>query len=77
VNSLAFTPEGKTLASGGLDRTVKLWDVRTGKEKATLRGHQEDVTSVAISPDGNTLASADHAGTIKLWDISSLTKAAR
>src|SRR5438105_11784011 len=52
VLSMAYSPDGKTLASGSEDKTIKLWDVQSGKELATLRGHTERVLSVAYSPDG-------------------------
>lgn len=58
VKSVAFSPDSKTLASGSWDRSIKLWDPTTGKEKATLYGHAKDVFSVAWRPDGKTLASA-------------------
>src|SRR5690349_12945796 len=57
VASVAYSPDGKTLASGSQDKTIKLWDVATGKEQATLKGHTSAVMSVAYSPDGKTLAS--------------------
>ena len=69
VNSVSFSPDGKTLASGSEDKTIKLWDVQTGKEITTLQGHDYWVTSVSFSPDGKTLASGSIDGTIKLWDV--------
>jgi hypothetical protein len=71
VRSVAYSPDGKTLASGSEDKTIKLWDVTTGKERATLTGHMGGVRSVAFSPDGKTLASgAGDPGEIKLWDVA-------
>jgi WD40 repeat protein len=67
---LAFSPDGKLLASGSSDRTIKLWDVATGKERATLRGHAGEVSSVCFSPDGKVLASGGDDRTIKLWDVA-------
>jgi energy-coupling factor transporter ATP-binding protein EcfA2 len=68
VSSVAFSPDGKTLASGSDDSTVKLWDTRTGRELAPLKGHDSSVKSVAFSPDGKTLASGSWDKTVKLWD---------
>ncbi|MHC5718011.1 MAG: WD40 repeat domain-containing protein [Nostoc sp.] len=69
VWSVAYSPDGKTLASGSRDETIKLWDVDTGAEKFTLKGHSGWVTSVAFSPDGQTLASGSHDNTIRIWNV--------
>ena len=74
MKSVAFSPDGKTLAAASYDLTVKVWDVATRKELATLQG-TEAVWSVAFSPDGKTLASAGGSisnvpGELKLWDVA-------
>jgi FOG: WD40 repeat len=69
INALAFSPDGKTLASGSDDNTFKLWNVESGKEIATIKAHESGVTSVAFSPDGTKLASSDN-DTIKIWNIA-------
>ncbi len=72
VHSVAFSSDGGLLASGSADRTIKLWEVATGREVRTLTGHTDTVLSVAFSPDGRLLASGSYDKTIKLWDISDL-----
>jgi uncharacterized protein (TIGR03067 family) len=69
VTSLAFSPDGKLLATAGADHTIKLWNVADGKEVATLKGHTARVNAVAFSPDGTLLVSAGHDKTVKLWDV--------
>lgn len=69
VNSVAFSPDGKTLASASDDNTIKLWDAQTGQLKQTLTGHSDHVQSVTFSPDGKILASGDSADSVKLWEV--------
>ena len=65
---MAFSPDGKTLAAGGLNGVVQLWNFHTGKPRRTLHGHTGLVNSVAFSPGGETLASGGDDGTVRLWD---------
>jgi WD40 repeat protein len=67
VRSVAFSPDGKRLASGGADNTVRLWDAKTGQELRVLKGHDAPVQSVAYSSD-NKIASGSYDGTIRVWD---------
>jgi WD40 repeat protein len=68
VNAIAFSKDGKTLASGSDDRTVRLWDPTTGQCRQTLEGHAGGVYAIAFSKDGKTLASGSDDCTVRLWD---------
>jgi WD40 repeat protein len=68
IAGVAFSPDGKRLASCGNDGTVKLWDTNSGREVLTLTGHRGHVAGVAFSADGHLLASCSHDGTVRIWD---------
>lgn len=70
VYGLAFSRDGKMIASGSIDNTVRLWDAATGREIRTFGGHDPWVTSVALSPDGKTIASAGADRAIRLSDVA-------
>ena len=70
VNSVAFSPNGRTALSGGSDNSLKLWDIATGSVIRTFQGHTNSVNSVAFAPDGRTALSGSDDNTLRLWDIA-------
>ncbi len=70
VKSVVYSPDGRYLASGSGDDTIKIWEVATGKELRTLTGHSSLVSSVVYSPDGRYLAGGSWDNTIKIWEVA-------
>ena len=68
VRIVAFRPDGRRVASGGADRTVRIWDPATGRLLETVRSHQTPIAGLAYSPDGRRIASADEDGPIRVWE---------
>ncbi|MFF3504997.1 trypsin-like peptidase domain-containing protein [Streptomyces sp. NPDC003247] len=67
--SVAFSPDGRTLATGGWNGTVQLWDPVTRRPRAKLSGHRQAVWAMAFSPDGGTLVTGSHDGTVRWWEV--------
>ncbi|MBV9125523.1 MAG: hypothetical protein JO112_19415, partial [Planctomycetes bacterium] len=70
IRAVAFSPNGKFLATAGNDNLIHVWGLASGSELRQLAGHQQAVTSVAFAPDGKTLASGSLDRTVRLWDLA-------
>jgi len=70
VWAIAVAPDGSWLATGGEDRAVRIWDMATGRQQATLTGHDGQVWAIAVAPDGSWLATGGEDRTVRIWDMA-------
>src|ERR1700676_5387073 len=70
INAVACSPDGRLIASGGTDNTVKVWDQQSGLELRSLQGHTNAVQAIAFSPDGRLLATAGTDRQILVWEVA-------
>jgi WD40 repeat protein len=71
VTAVAFSPDDRLLASAGADKTIKVWDLATGRLKRSIDAHSDRVSSISFSPSGERVASASLDKTVKVWDVAS------
>ncbi|KAF9968437.1 hypothetical protein BGZ70_003833 [Mortierella alpina] len=71
VENVTYSPSGQQIASGSVDKTVRIWDVESGECSSVLNGHTDSIFTVAYSSDGHRLASCSDDGTLKIWDVVS------
>ncbi|MFZ2955633.1 MAG: HEAT repeat domain-containing protein [Candidatus Ozemobacteraceae bacterium] len=74
VSCIAYSPDGKRIASGGYDQSIRMWDAVNGEQIQILTGHDDYVKAVAFSPDGKKLASGSSDKTVRIWDAESGTE---
>ena len=74
MDGIAFSPDGKLLATSSYDRTVRLWEAPTGKHLWTFTDHTDPVEKVAFSPDGKLLAAGARNGVVWVWDVAGRTR---
>jgi WD40 repeat protein len=70
VTACAVTPDGRHVVSVSYDKTLKVWELATGRAVATLQGHTHWVTACAVTPDGRHVVSASHDHTLKVWELA-------
>jgi WD40 repeat protein len=76
IRALAFSPDGRRLASAGVEQRIRIWDTESGLELLTLSGHEHVVWGLSFSPDGRRLASFSNDKTVRIWDASPLPSGA-
>jgi WD40 repeat protein len=72
INCVAFSPDGQSVASASSDKTVRLWDTKTGEQMQKIEGHDDVVNCVAFSPNGQVVASGSDDMTIRLWNTKTI-----